>query len=109
MHLHGDTRWGGIDGPDILKIERHAAQVTGIRAGGRCRFIANCVVYGPHKHPFARIIADVIKLWFKTLEQIVVVGGRLYNDLQEAWVHVRDTLYPLAEDARRNFIIYKST
>ncbi len=92
------TTWGrqigGIDGPDVLKLERHAAQVTGIRAGGRCRFIANCVVYGPNKHPFARIIADVMKLWFKTLEQIIVMGDKFYNDLQEAWVHVRDTFFP---------------
>ena len=66
-------------------LERHAAAVAGIRQGGRCRFMINCVIYGPHKHPFARIISDTIRLWCRTLEQIAIADSRLLADIKVAW------------------------
>ena len=63
--------WGhqlcGVEGPMLLKLEQHAAAVSGIRKAGRCRFTTNCITYGPRKHPFAQIISDTVRLWFKRL------------------------------------------
>ena len=79
--------WGhqvpGLSGPDVLLLERAAAQATGIHTG-RCRFMANCVVYGPRGHPMARIIRDTMTLWFGVLNEIRDIGGTLYSELVSA-------------------------
>ena len=75
----------GVSGPVVLQIEKAAAQATGVHAAGRSRFIVNCVVYGPKKHPMGRIINETLRLWFRVFTEIKSIGGQLYEDIKHAW------------------------
>ena len=68
---YSSSTWGhpahGLSGNQLLRMERQAAQFTGITPAGRCRFTAPAVAYRPRGHPAASIIKDTFSYWFKVI------------------------------------------
>ena len=75
----------GFSDPEILELERQAANCTGINAG-RCRYSTLCIAYGPKGHPTVKLYRETFVSWFKYLQG---VSTSLYKcqpeDLKEAW------------------------
>ncbi len=88
--------WGhpisGLSTVQLLEAERSGARCSGIRPAGKCRFITNCVVYGPCAHPVARVLKETFKLWFATLSKVVATMPSFFPQVRDAWIKTRDAM-----------------
>jgi len=87
------STWGhqscGFSDRELLQTERQAAQCTGIKAAGRCRFTALHISYGPRGHPVGRIIKELFQYWFKVFAFYVSGPPSQYLELRLAWSKVK--------------------
>lgn len=96
------STWGhqsfGISHADVLKIERRAAQSSGLPKG-RCRFITLCVAFGPRSHPYARIIMETLELWFQVVREALNTSTIKLTDLRLAWSEIKQERFKLGTKA----------
>jgi hypothetical protein len=77
--------WGhqttGFTPTELVQLERHAANSSGIFPRGRCRFTSLCVAFGPRGHPAGRVIKELFSLWFQTITLIIHKDPEFYHEI----------------------------
>ena len=74
----------------LLHFERAAASISGIRAGGKCRFMTLACAYGPRNHPVARVIKELFGTWFQTMASLVTDFPEEYRLARQAWLIIKE-------------------
>ena len=81
----------GIAPTNVRRLHTDALAATGI-GKGRCTFTSLDIFYGEYPTPFARIISELLTVWFKLLK--TSKNDEHFNtlDIRNTWAKARETM-----------------
>ena len=81
----------GIAPTNVRRLHSDALAATGI-GKGRCTFTSLVIFYGEFSTPFARIISELLTVWFKLLK--TNKNDEHFNmlDIRNTWAKARETM-----------------
>ena len=81
----------GIAPTNVKKLHSDALAATGI-GKGRCTFTSLVIFYGEISTPFARVISELVTLWFKVLK--TNKHDKHFNilDIKNTWAKAKETM-----------------